>query len=283
MKKKSILHKATARSRNSFLLPEILSLTGNELPNKKWIFIVGCYNSGTTLLNQILGSHPSISVLPDEGVMLTNKLVKPEDLGWRRMWWKCRSEMSAAQDLDIHTAKKIKKQWSHFYQDKPYLLEKSISNTCRIPFFQNHFQPAYFIHLVRNGYAVAEGIKRKAEIIKGNPYYEGGNYPIDLCISQWTESLKEVEENKRNLKNFIEIKYEDLTSNPELVINRLTQFLSLTPLPKTVLDQSFSVHEKSSEITNMNKRSLERLTPQEIKIINLRAEKMLQKYNYQVL
>ena len=38
---------------------------------KKWLFLVGCYNSGTTLLRDILNEHPEIKGLPLEGVRLT--------------------------------------------------------------------------------------------------------------------------------------------------------------------------------------------------------------------
>ena len=71
------LHKVTARLRHNKIWSEILSRTGKRLKNKNWIFITGCYNSGTTLLNQILSTHSRISGLPDEGVMLTDQLVRP--------------------------------------------------------------------------------------------------------------------------------------------------------------------------------------------------------------
>lgn len=53
---------------------------GHDLTPKKWVFIVGCYNSGTTLLNQILSCHPDILTLPDEGAFLTRRVPTPEGL-----------------------------------------------------------------------------------------------------------------------------------------------------------------------------------------------------------
>lgn len=55
--------------RESFgnILREIkISFTPVPRPDK-WLFVVGCYNSGTTLLAEMLSRHPNISGLPTEG------------------------------------------------------------------------------------------------------------------------------------------------------------------------------------------------------------------------
>ena len=165
MSKKSLKQRLFSRYRNHHLLSNLLYYTGKDPAPAKWIFILGCYNSGTTLLDQILAQHLQVSGLNDEGVMLTNKLPRPEDFGWRRMWVKCENEMGISGDKSRISAE-IKRHWSHFYDGrKDAFLEKSISNTPRAVFFNDYFKPAYFIHIVRNGYAVVEGIKRKAKVM----------------------------------------------------------------------------------------------------------------------
>ena len=52
---------------------------------EKWVFVVGCYDSGTTLLARLLATHSQISRF-DEGVFKTSQLVTPEELGWPRLW-----------------------------------------------------------------------------------------------------------------------------------------------------------------------------------------------------
>ena len=54
--------------------------------DKTWVFLVGCYNSGTTLLAELLGQHPSISALSTEGHFITDQFVKDYDIGLPRMW-----------------------------------------------------------------------------------------------------------------------------------------------------------------------------------------------------
>lgn len=284
MTKKEFLHKVTARYKNNPVWAGILNLSGTGLANKNWIFITGCYNSGTTLLDQILATHPQISGLPDEGVMLTNQLVRPEDFGWRRMWAQCEKEMEEAPRNRHKDPKLIKRHWSHFYDcKKPFLLEKSISNMTRLKFFQENFKPAWFIHIVRNGYAVAEGIYRKARIMKGNPYFGSRErYPIQDCAGQWVRSLEVFNDVKNDLPNVIEIKYEDLTSNPYQVINEVLGILKLDGFSADYFQKSFSIHEKESTITNMNQSSFDRLTRSQIKVINEVAGAYLKEYDYEI-
>ena len=277
----SLFYKVTARFRKNPAFSFVLEKTGKELENKKWVIIIGCYNSGTTLLNQILADHPQISGLPDEGVMLTNQLPKPEDFGWRRMWHKCEKEIERANP-DKRSVGTIKRHWSHFYKNKEFLVEKSISNTCRIPFFEKNFDPIYFIHIVRNGYAVAEGIRRKAEILPGNPYEDLRNYPIELCMEQWIRSLEVVESQKGRLKNYIEISYESMTENPAEVIKKITDFLGVKAFRKDYFENSFSIHEKEGQIKNMNVNSFKRLSEEDFIKMNGVAENHLLRYGYEI-
>lgn len=278
--KKTFKHRIVSRYRKNRLLSQILSLTGDPLKNKKWIFIVGCYNSGTTLLDQILASHTQISGLPDEGVIFTNQLHRPEDFGWRRMWFRCQEELNNENpDSNI-----IKKHWSHFYdKGKELLLEKSIANTCRIPFILKNFAPVYIIHIVRNGYAVAEGIHRKAFPLENNSFFKKGHYPIELCIKQWTYSLEEVEKHKGGINNFLEISYEDLCENTEEVLSKVTNFLNIESFSKQILTSSFSVHEKDSKIRNMNERSISRLSKEDLLKINKVAADHLDQHGYRII
>jgi len=54
--------------------------------SKKWIFIVGCNNSGTTLLEGLLSSHPDIASFPFEGQQISRTLPLPGLHGVARIW-----------------------------------------------------------------------------------------------------------------------------------------------------------------------------------------------------
>ncbi len=281
MTKTEILHKTTARLKGNPLWAFFLKITGKPIKQKKWIFIVGCYNSGTTLLDQILADHPEISGLPDEGVMLTNQLKRPEDFGWQRMWSECEDQITETfQSMDANI---VKKHWSHFYDlRKEFLLEESISNALRIPFLVNNFQPPFFIHIIRNGYAVAEGIHRKAEILPENPLSNQNKYSLRMCAEQWVRSLKVIEENRTLMKNFVEISYESFSEEPEKTLKKITAFLNIKDFSEEYFNNSFAVHEKQSTIKNMNQNGFERLTVADLMEINSIAKEYLIKYGYEI-
>ncbi|MBK9319321.1 MAG: sulfotransferase [Bacteroidetes bacterium] len=41
---------------------------------EKWVFILGCYNSGTTLLHKLLATHSDIGSMPNEGQFYSSQL-----------------------------------------------------------------------------------------------------------------------------------------------------------------------------------------------------------------
>jgi len=279
---KSLFKRVTARFRKNKLYSIALQLTGNTLQDKKWIIILGCYNSGTTLLDKLLSTHPEIAGLDEEGVMLTNQLPRPEDYGWRRMWFKCEENMKI-DNSDVQKADVIKRHWSHFFDtQKHYLLEKSIANICRIQFFEENFDSPYFIHLVRNGYAVAEGIHRKAYVMKQNCHL-GERYPMAYCAEQWTRSIQLVENSKGSLRHFIEVSYENLVNDTPATLNSIFAFIGLRKTNYQFENHNFKVHEKNSPVMNMNKTSFDSLTKDQINVISDIAGEKLHQYNYKIL
>jgi len=274
--------KALNRVKRTEIVRQILTPFGKELNPERWIFIVGCYNSGTTLLARILAKHPEIAALPIEGVFLTDALPYPEKYGWPRMWCQCMDKIRFMPGPGMEAlAKRAKKQWSLWYpRDGNNLLEKSVANTARMLFLQEYFKPAYFIYIVRNGYAVAGGIREKADLKRWkNPRYT--TYPIELCAEQWRVTDELVEQDCKQIERFFLVKYEELTENPEQILPRITKFLGLPPLPTEVLTERWRVSGIVSSIRNMNDRSFQRLSAGDIEAITRVAKPILEKYKYE--
>ncbi|MCS3864621.1 sulfotransferase family protein [Salinibacter ruber] len=256
---------------------------GCDLKPDRWIFIIGCYNSGTTLLNAILSTHHQLSGLECEGVALTDALPRPEEYGWTRMWCRCFDQMRLEPGPGMEErARRVKRQWSFSYpRNATCLLEKSIANTARIPFLDAYFQPAYFIYLVRDGYAVAEGIQRKANPARWNhPVYED-LYPIELCAEQWKVTDEVVKQDREVVERFLRVHYEDLASNPKSTIRRITDFLGIEPIDDSKLKKKWGVHGYERPIQNMNPRSYARLSSEDMETIEKTAGVLLRKYGYE--
>ena len=169
-----------------------LKITLSPLPKpEKWVFIVGCYNSGTTLLHEILTNHPQIGYLPTEGHFLTDQLPSEHELDIPRMWHLRKKLFQLESDDSLPDATRIKREWSMRLKNRnsPILLEKSPQNGARMPWLQDNFENAHFIALIRNGYAVAEGIRRKHShpILKGDGLL---NYAPGNGLSPTTQSIQ---------------------------------------------------------------------------------------------
>jgi hypothetical protein len=240
---------------------------------QKWCFLVGCYNSGTTLLHEILSTHPSIASLPNEGQFLTDALPLPRELGLPRLW-ALKPELFelGKEDGKKVNVRRLKKQWGARinYLDRPVIIEKSPTNAARILWLQQNFENSYFVGIVRNGYAVAEGIRRKAK------------HSIEKCAQQWSVSNKILLRDLPQATNNLLVRYEELAEHPEKTIGRILEFLGLAQDDFLPLAGDWSIHEKNSEIRNMNDRSFKALSGEEIQLIQAVAQPMLSQLGYSV-
>lgn len=254
-----------------------LSLTPLVRP-ERWVFVVGCYNSGTELLVKLLDSHPDVSALPEEGQFLTDQFAADYELGVPRMW-SMREDLFRLTERDPGPdVPRLKREWlMRLDRSRRVFLEKSPPNAARTRWLQQHFENAHFIAIVRNGYAVAEGIRRKAE-----PYHLREGWPIDACARQWSRSYEVLLADAPHLKKLLWVKYEDLATSPDAELARILDFLGLPPAP-VAQGQTWAVHEKNEPIRDMNAESIRALTPADRAAVTAEAAPMLRHFGYELL
>lgn len=158
---------------------------------------------------------------------------------------------------------------------KPIFLEKTPANSARMLWLQKNFENAHFIAIVRNGFAVAEGITRK-----GKPTHRNEGWPLEMAAYQWARSNEVLFEDATHVKNFHWLRYEDLTENPQTCVDRICEFLGMAGNEYIDLSQEWSIHERSEPISNLNSKSFDRLSPDDRAIIESVAGPMLRKLSY---
>jgi hypothetical protein len=127
-----------------------------------WLFLLGCNNSGTTLLVETLQSHPLIRQLPKEGQRLTSAVPNSAPLGIGRVFTQRLDLFRQVETGDGACVPRLRYDWAYYSDPRPGIrLEKSPPNTLRSRWIQRYFAPARFLVLVRNPYAVCEGIARR--------------------------------------------------------------------------------------------------------------------------
>jgi len=269
-----------AKPRRCRMCHYFLKLFSTYKKPKKWVFIVGCYNSGTSLLRNILASHEDISGIPTEGAFFTEVLKIPEEFGWIRMWHKVKDQIAVKDDT---LADKVKKDWSVFLnKSKKIYLEKSIVNSLNIEWLNKNFKNSHFIFLVRNGFSVSEGIQRKVQNTENwekKFTNKDGTYPIELCAEQWVENNKIIEGQLKNIEKVYRLKYEDFTENPQKYLSEIFKFIGVKT-DKEFYNKSWYTHGVKSKIKNMNKKSFKNLNNTQIKKIKEIAVEYLKKYDY---
>lgn len=240
----------------------------------RWIFILGCNNSGTTLLARLLESHPAIIGVPRGGRGATVALLRPRQAQAIRLWTE-KLELFRLTEADHHPdALRLIYDWVSAVREsnRLFVLEKAPPDMVCARWLQSVFPHSYFIGLVRNGYAVAEGMRRR----------EG--YSLDRCARHWNTANKIMMEDAAYLQRFMLVRYEELTNDPLDTIRRVCQFLDLDDTPlQAVVDKEWNVHNMDNtpaKIQDFNLRSLERLSPNDIEIINRYAGEMLARLGY---
>ncbi|MFV1985840.1 MAG: sulfotransferase [Gemmatimonadota bacterium] len=245
---------------------------------KHWVFLVGCYNSGTTLLSSILATHPEISALPKEGQFLTDQFAADYELHVPRMWT-MREDLFRLNEADTGPdADRVKREWAmRLDRSRPVFLEKSPPNAARTRWLQANFEGASFVALVRNGYAVAEGIRRKAE-----PHHLKEGWPLADCARQWARSNEILAEDAEHLDRVLWVTYEALTADPTVEIARILEFMG--PSADGIdTERAWDIHERSGTIRDMNQESIDRLSADERAEISAIAGPTLERFGYEVL
>lgn len=260
----NLLLRRKTRFLSRFLSPRIAP--------EKWVFILGCYNSGTTLLHDVLSAHPAVGSMPREGQFFTDQLPTGASVGLPRLWalepdlfhWTEKS----SPDVDLD---KLKRDWAWFFNrpGSPVLLEKTVLNAARSRWLQQAFPNAWFVSIYRDPYAVCSGISRK----------EG--HAIKLAARQWNESNRILLDDSPYLKHLLSITYEELTADPSAVFKKIVRFLGLPEIDSRFQNQEFNIHGSVSRIRNMNEESVQRLSSKDRELIRMLCSEVMNRLGYE--
>ena len=193
---------------------------------KHFVFIGGLHRSGTSLLHEILRSHPEISgfsctgVPEDEGQHLQK--IYPSAIqfgGPGRFGFDRASFMDEEHPLATdHNAEELFDQWSAYWDSsKRWLLEKSPPNLVRTRFLQRLFPRCRFIILLRHPIAVAYATRKWCRssistLIEHNL----------CCYERFLADLP-------RLHHVYVLRYEEFVLNPNHYIGRIFDWLDVEP------------------------------------------------------
>ncbi len=220
-----------------------------------FVFVCGVPRSGTTLLQRMLNSHPELNVVNDshfipralenadeslvdraasgESIPLTAELIQSVRT-YHRFW---RIPLTAREfELACETSTTYQQLVARIYfavakkSGKPWGGEKTPDYVRRLKFLQGMFPNSKVVHIVRDDRNVALSLRDWANKSKGPGKLElWPEHPIAVSALWWSWFLDAwLTQSASVPKSFYQvIRYEDLVDEPELVLRKICNFLSL--------------------------------------------------------
>lgn len=266
-------------------LPNNLSWMWNRLRNpdrylqfadeRKWVFIIGCSNSGTSLLHDLLVPHPNIASLPGEGQFYTDVLPLYFENGCSRVWSENLKLFRMTETHRRDNAPRLIHDWKNYLNrlNADVVLEKTPSNTLRSRWLQTIFKNSYFIAIARDGRAVAEGISRR-----------GDGIGIDRAIAHWIKANNLMLDDAKLLNKFLLVRYEDFVADPHGNIMEILRFIEEDPEKyKFDLNRELEIHninDQPTAITNFNQKSFDRIPKVKFDEITAQIQPTMQRLGY---
>ncbi len=215
----------------------------------KRIFIIGIARSGTTLLQSMIGSHPSVFTLPEthfwdhklfkQKFLRALQVINEKDEQFVNEYF---SKTGYGQKIKWPTPFFSKKQYTRylikeidklaFENEKKIWVEKTPLNLYYINLISSVFPDTYFLHTIRNG---IDNIASLYEASTNNPQYFAQS-TIDKCINRYR---KEIRISKKYLgkQNHHFVLYDELVGKPKETLELLCSFLGIN-FKEEMLDYS---------------------------------------------
>ena len=246
---------------------------------KKPIFVFSCRNSGSTILWEALKTHRDLSGPEVEGQDLEEL---PDSMKHHlgnatfRLWAHPKFKLcyyKTENDYNLQDKEKIINVYRDNLIPGTRFITKSPADTLRARLIQSYFPDAHFIAIVRNGYAVSEGIVRKRKLDLDRPQFKGLYTTIDEAAEQWFRSNVIIASHKKFLENYKVIKYEDLIDNSHDTLLSVLDFCNLSHVDFQV--PSFK--------DNLNYEQISRLSGYDLETVTRIAQPMLLHFDYKII
>jgi hypothetical protein len=92
-----------------------------------------------------------------------------------------------------------------------------------------------------------------------------------------------IQEDEPHLRRVHWVRYEDLAGDPLGTLREISEFVGVGPYLEAYLPRSISVHERNEAVSDLNAESIQRLSPDDIRIVTEIAAPQLEEYGYPLL
>jgi len=286
----------------------------------KPIIIVGTGRCGSTLFHRLLARHPELMWLspicykyPDKPAWnrmavtamdnpllrrLFGEKIRPGEN--YRFWDKyaygfsepCRDLVRS--DVSARVKKQVRAAFEPMLTGKRHRLLIKITGWPRIGYLREIFEDARFIHMLRDGRAVASSLLHvdfwrgwqgphgwRAGLLspEDQAAWEGSDRSFTVLAGlEWRIQMRALEAARQGLdaSRFLEVKYEDFCKQPLETFHRVLEF---SELPRSA---EFDRDVRATPIRDMSNRWRDDLTPAQQDLLDDLLREDLPRYGYQV-
>jgi hypothetical protein len=270
------------------------------------VFVLGVQHSGTTILNKMLAMHPDLvwfSQFSQRDGTIPGRLRIPfhshvnrflrscfvhdwqkrsgdtKEGRWKEYFVPAPRERSQiwdhilpSEDM-VHSSEFVQRMYRLFEKEcrdwgKRFLIVKFVALTPHIGILQDAYPNARFIHIVRDGRAVAMSIRTK---IGTNDDPE--RIALEKAAEHWMEVLGIIQKQRENLRLF-ELRYEDFCRSPRRHISQVLDFIGLD-------GEGFPFERCPEALKVTNSKWFDLATGEELEMLNSRLEGWLSFYGYE--
>lgn len=222
-------------------------------------------NSGSHVLAHLLMSSKNVAAIPGlEGLFIKSFGEPPTKNTTAKHAFMFTSIEKDLREFPISRWKEVKEVWDYEwdrFSDRPIKIEKSPPLICAHEAYPQVFDNYKYIVMVRNPFAVAEGMIRNVKKRSGQ------NISTLEAISHSVRVLEICDEiiNKHK-NNCIFFTYEEFTENPELIKSKIIDFIPEVEDMK-IYDKYDVKGEYYSGIKNMNEEQINRIPEKSLQIM----------------
>lgn len=190
-------------------------------------FIVGCARSGTSILGELVASHPRVDYIFEASPI------------WE---WGGMGENESHRLLAEHATPELKRRIRRWFKSRAHfartLVEKNPRNILRIPYMKEIFPEARILHIVRDGRDVACsmipgcGLDHWSHLKPPSwkEYFENYSGAV-RCAMAWNQSLEIGLKDLAEVSH-LQVRYEDLLASPESVAGEIFAYMGMNMYPK---------------------------------------------------
>ena len=196
----------------------------------RYLFIAGLHRTGTSLLAGLLGAHPEIASIRDapvpenEGCYLQGAIAHDALAGRPGHY-----ATDPAQHLveggrydRLEVRGRLEADWSPWFADRPWRLEKSPVNLTRMRLYQQLFPLSHFIVITRHPEKMAAALAKWSD-----------RSPSDL-IDYALNAYRLAGQDGERLHHLFWLRYEDLVADPAAWLDAIAMWMGLSSIEPAI-------------------------------------------------